>query len=230
MKQTLLAVVAILSASRWAQGEVRPNISLLNVGSFHKGEVNALSGERWLGLVKNGSDSAWQFFPVEIVTVQDPLLDGDGQRSGSEVKVLEGEPMFLIRGADELASKKVKTVRFNPLGPMQVEQTPLQLSCQDCKDALSLRLIDVTGPDGKVSRLILEGEGMSQTIYEWPEGFDDQHCELIWAGDLNGDGKIDLFMNLSDHYNVNKKTLLLSSKRKGSSLVEQVAVFKTTGS
>ena len=70
---------------------------------------------------------------------------------------------------------------------------------------------------------------MSQTLYEWPEGFDDQHCELLWAGDLNGDGKIDLFMNLSDHYNVQQMTLLLSSKGQRKSLVERVAVFRTTG-
>ncbi len=229
MTQKLLAVIAILGVSSLGQGEARPNFSLLSVGSFHKGEVSARSGERWLGLVMNGTETVWQYFPVEVATVKDPLLDGEGQRSGTEVKVPGGEPKFLIRGADQLARKKVKTVRFNPLGPMQVNQIPIQLSCQDCKSVLSLRLIDVEGATGRISRLELEGEGISQTIYEWPEGFDDQHCELIWAGDVNGDGKIDLFMNLSDHYNINEMTLLLSSKRKRASLVERVAVFKTTG-
>ena len=47
--------------------------------------------------------------------------------------------------------------------------------------------------------------------------------------DVNGDGKIDLLMNLSDHYNVNEMTLLLSLKRPRGSLVEKVAVFRTTG-
>lgn len=232
VNRQLLAIIAILSASHPGYSGARPDVSLLSVGNFHKGEVRASSGERWMGLVKNGPESAWQFFPVEVQSVKDPLLDGEDQKSGTEVKVLSGEPLFLIRGVEGLARKKVKTARFNPLGPMLADQTPIQLSCQDCKGSLSLRIIDVKrggGDVGRSSRLVLEGEGISQILYEWPEGFDDQHCELIWAGDLNGDGKIDLLMNLSDHYNVNEMTLLLSLKRPRGSLVEKVAVFRTTG-
>lgn len=185
-----------------------------------------------MGLVKNGAESAWQFFQVAVQNVKDPLLDGEDQKSGTEVKVRDGEPLFLIRGVESLARKKVKTARFNPLGPMLADQTPIQLSCQDCKGSLSLRIIDVKrgeGDAGRSSRLVLEGEGISQILYEWPDGFDDQHCELIWSGDLNGDGRIDLLMNLSDHYNVNEMTLLLSLKRPRETLVEKVAVFRTTG-
>lgn len=232
MNRQLLAAMAILGVASLGQGKARANFSLMNVGSFHKGEVSARSGERWLGLVQNGAESSWKFFPVEVQAVKDPLLDEEGGKTGTEVKVLGGEPLFLVRGADQLAGKKVKTARFSPLGPMIADQDPIQLSCLDCKGVLKLRLIDVKrgdGDTGRTSRLVLEGEGISQTLYEWPEGFDDQHCELIWAGDLNGDGKIDLFMNLSDHYNVQQMTLLLSSKGQRESLVERVAVFRTTG-
>ena len=77
--------------------------------------------------------------------------------------------------------------------------------------------------------MVLESDGISQTLYEWPHGFSDQHCELIWAGDLDGDGKLDLYIDLSDHYNVMGKTLFLSSKRQPGKLVERIAQFLTVG-
>ena len=32
------------------------------------------------------------------------------------------------------------------------------------------------------------------------DGYVDQHASLLWAGNHDGDGKIDLNMNVSDHY------------------------------
>lgn len=81
----------------------------------------------------------------------------------------------------------------------------------------------------RVSRLLLEHEGLVQVLYEWPEGFIDQQCELVWAGDLDGDGALDLCMNLSDHYNANETTLFLSSKRGKGKLLERGAAFRTIG-
>jgi hypothetical protein len=81
----------------------------------------------------------------------------------------------------------------------------------------------------RASRLLLENNDRKQVLYEWPSGLLDQHCELIWAGDLDGDGKLDLFMALSDHYNVTEYTLFLSSRGSGGKLVDRVAAFRATG-
>ena len=116
MNRQLLAAMAILGAASLVQGKARPNFLLMNVNSFHKGEVSARAGERWLGLVQNGAEFSWKYFPVEVQALKDPLLDEEGGKTGTEVKVSGGEPVFLVRGADQLAFKKVKTARCNSLG------------------------------------------------------------------------------------------------------------------
>jgi hypothetical protein len=46
---------------------------------------------------------------------------------------------------------------------------------------------------------------------------------------LDGDGRLDLYMWLSDHYNVIEHTLFLSSKAPADGLVERVAFWTTVG-
>ena len=70
--------------------------------------------------------------------------------------------------------------------------------------------------------------GQIQTLYKWEQGLVDQHCNLQWAGDLDGDGKLDLVMDLSDYYNLSELTLFLSSGA-GTSIVKKVSSFCTSG-
>ena len=51
----------------------------------------------------------------------------------------------------------------------------------------------------------------------------------MWAGDLDGDGKLDLLLNLSTHYNLDSHRLFLSSMAKKGQLVGEAAVFDAVG-
>ncbi|NIQ12133.1 MAG: hypothetical protein GWO23_21940 [Gammaproteobacteria bacterium] len=53
--------------------------------------------------------------------------------------------------------------------------------------------------------------------------------QVLWAGDLDRDGKLDILLDLTDHYNVSAPTLLLSSMAAANELVQPVAEFRTTG-
>ena len=65
----------------------------------------------------------------------------------------------------------------------------------------------------------------SQTLVESARGFDDAYPRVIWAGDLDRDGKIDLFMNSARHYQIIEYTLFLSSAAKDEEIVGQVATW-----
>ena len=125
----------------------------------------------------------------------------------------------------------MRTVLHSPEGLNLPEKDALELDLQG--DAVyRIRVIDRRVSDDspeKPSRLVTESEGMSQVLHEWPSGLLDQHCELVWAGDLDGDGKLDLFMILSDHYNVMERTLFLSSRLSKLDFVKRIASFVTVG-
>jgi hypothetical protein len=59
--------------------------------------------------------------------------------------------------------------------------------------------------------------------------FDDQMITIIWAGDLDGDNKVDLIIDTSRHYNVMIPTLYLSSKATNGTMVKCVAMHKSVG-
>lgn len=233
MKRRRLVILwAIAIAHAFPQETKEPALSLITTGSFHKGEVRARTGQQWLGLVPTRGGFAWRVVSPIVRPVEDPISDGIGQNTGVGVSVRGGTPVFLIRRAGDLSRAKVKPAFYRRDGSPLPETDSLKLSCSDYRGRYGLNISNRrVGEDApaRVSRLVLEGDGLKQTLYQWPEGFSDQHCELIWAGDLDGDGKLDLLMNLSDHYNVSEVTLFLSSRRAPGTLVKRVASFRTTG-
>lgn len=58
---------------------------------------------------------------------------------------------------------------------------------------------------------------------------DDCGWGIYWAGDLDGDGKLDLYLDLANHYNVGQYRLFLSSPAEKGKLVKEVANFRFVG-
>ncbi|HEX8537065.1 MAG TPA: hypothetical protein VF664_06340, partial [Cystobacter sp.] len=75
-------------------------------------------------------------------------------------------------------------------------------------------------------RLTLHGGPEPVVLYEVQET-DDGSWELLWAGDLNRDGGLDLVLRTSRHYNVLHLRLFLSGEGKGG--VREAAVFEIMG-
>ncbi len=73
------------------------------------------------------------------------------------------------------------------------------------------------------ARVLVSGGGRTQVIYS-ADGFaDDPHFEIAWAGDLDGDERLDLVVNLSNKYSILPYRLLLSSKAAAGALVGEAA-------
>jgi hypothetical protein len=77
---------------------------------------------------------------------------------------------------------------------------------------------------GPYSLEIENGKGISQ-IFAYTKRFNDAMFSLRWAGDLDGDGKLDLLIDGSDHYAGSKIVLFLSSYSDGGELFKKVAEF-----
>lgn len=124
-------------------------------------------------------------------------------------------------------------VRFAPV-PDGVGSMAAAIPLGDGASALLVpRLAKSSDPDraGDEVRIELRAYGKRQTLghYEWYEGAGNgmgvigARDYLIWAGDLDGDGRIDLLMNWRD-YDIGQ-TLYLSSLAHGDEIVGEAGAF-----
>jgi len=78
------------------------------------------------------------------------------------------------------------------------------------------------------ARVVLSEGDRRQVLYSTDGFADEPHFEIEWAGDLDGDGELDLVANLSRKYSWHPHCLLLSSMASEHELVGQAACFETS--
>jgi len=218
---------------------------LLQTTQYHGDEVKSKSGLTWLGLFPTAKGE-FELNPakVEISLVHDPVEDRQNVKTGKLISVSsKRQPLFLVRGVSGLKSGKVST-------SLEDKEYTEQLHARHllCGKTLELKLgsratkltalgsaetRDKSGaPEGELLKgyeLVLECGGVKQTLYKENEITLDGCPSIIWAGDLDRDGKLDLFIDMTNHYNLSKPTLFLSSKAKLGKLVEAVASISAVG-
>lgn len=214
-----------------AAGPKRPPQRLLEIGQYHHDEVWARKADLWLGLFRSNGEWAWR--PVNLRLRRVPDILDDVTPLGWDVRVAEmpPEPVLLVQGLPELASQQVTTVYYrgwNPSLPSKSHRRSIQLG----ERQYSLELSNPKPWDGALgpgATLTLREAGVAQTLYALPDGGNDAGWSLHWAGDCDGDGRLDLYVTVTSHYNVAERRLYLSSKAKAGQLVGLFAEFVTVG-
>ncbi len=224
-KNMLMSSVAVLSilvfvTSAQVRQSDQSRIELLEMGMYGP-ETTAQTGEVWLGL--NISDQGSQILPYRLTV--DKLAE-------SPITVdLPLDPLFLLKGASMLSAGPVITI-FG--GGDETSWRPLL-----AKPPMELRLagvvysLEVTGSGDNSecsgeglphnARLVLKSGEKEQTIYSlgWYCG-EDSSWFLIWAGDLDRDGHLDLYVSVGS-----EKRLLLSSPAGKGHFIKDVAQLYT---
>lgn len=81
------------------------------------------------------------------------------------------------------------------------------------------------------AELVLSDGQRTQVLYrprEWGEPTYPR-WQLLWAGDLDGDRRLDLLIDLTWHYNLSQRMLFLSSVAAPGRLLRKVGLFETIG-
>lgn len=243
----LLSILAVSGLS--ASGTLGPKPQMLMPGKFHGDEVTATAGKGWLGLFlsPDRKSSSLKSVQVQIQPTWDEVMDSEHEKTGKEVTVIpNGEPLFLFSHVPGLIPGPVTTVFSDgvdlPLNRQRIFHLPsgyAYLLKATGRFDPSRSPVDPKQEIVREYQVILErmpgkqGQpaGGAQVLYRREDAVEigDGTPKLLWVGDLDHDGKLDLVMDMTTHYNVSIPTLFLSRPAKGGELLHPMASFPTTG-
>ena len=202
---------------------------------FHGDEIKAKTGDAFLALVCNDKDDCvLQPVKIEVTAEFHPVVDAEGERTGKRVSVLGVEMSYLLR-SQHLAAGPVTNAKpsFADLLPVS---KPQMITLGTTKYVLHYRCTSAPDPDGYVDcMLVLDSNGVTQVLATFP-AFDeggrlnslDVEQYVVFAGDLDHDGKLDLLANVSSHWNEWRPALYLSRAAREGELVGRVAELHVT--
>jgi hypothetical protein len=241
-----LAIFAFLISTANAVGEGLYQILL--PGEWPGQGISVESGNDWWGIFPDGDGFTLQHAPVTITLVHDSMMDREGEMTGRKVTIpQDSTPVLLIQGLkDPVAgtilpatleppswpSEQATTLRQNAfLFPGQTHRLSLPT------DRVRLTAIGAVEEDSTYHHpqiinyqlKLYRGEdekAVSQVLTTIPRMGDLGEPHLVWVGDIDRDGKIDLIYDLTDHYVKTHLALFLSSAAKEGELVGLVAEWK----
>ncbi|MBI1807320.1 MAG: hypothetical protein HYR76_09755 [Ignavibacteria bacterium] len=213
------------------QKKTQSKFQLLFVGNYHAGEISANSGETWYGLFP--SESGYELLATKIMVkaAHDIIVDQDpSQQSGLKVSVDQpSRPLFLVKGPFPFKNGSIKSVFSGHQYLTSIHHLILNLG-----DTIQYNLT-TTGEliEGHSSftnfKVNLTFGKIHQTVATMRGTDEDGPPSILWAGDLDRDGKLDLLLDLTNHYNASEPTLFLSSQATEGKLVAKVASHRSVG-
>jgi hypothetical protein len=209
---------------------------ILYTDLFHGDEVTAKSGEPFLALVCTGTGCVLQPVKVQVTQEYDPIVDAEDERTGKRVSAIGVDEHVYLLQSKRLHAGIVTTATPAATDLLPVAK-PQTITLGATKYLLHYRCGSGADPEGFVDcSLIMEAHGVTQVLATFP-ALDtggkvnslDIEQYVMFAGDLDHDGKLDLLANVSGHWNEWHPALFLSSAAKDGELVARVAELVATG-
>ena len=228
MRQRLwILIVASIAIPAWSDEELGPSgIELLRPGSFHGDEVRAESGETWLGLFPTEEGFTLKPCQIDVDEVYDVVLH---RETGKRVSVSGAHaPLFLIRGLSGLSTGNIPTVVNQPQSLMPGES--VSVGAENAPFDLS-----VTGKflSREEQRLLINYQiqitdgSQTQILFQEERPTTGSMPSLIWAGDLDNDGRLDFLIDTVDKLNKSNYSLFLSTSAGQGQLLGLAAAFRS---
>ena len=212
-------------------------------GQFHGGESVARHGERWLALRVRPDGAELLTARVAVERVHDALLDGEGEATGEAVSAIGlDDATMLLRGPGlhsgtvaQAAVVDLSSEHGFPTHRLSLGAREYRIATRCSADPVHTT---VEHPTYTCSIDLIDGERRQSllSLGAYRESSDarlllagDASPRLIFAGDLDRDGRLDLIFDTTDHYNLSRPTLFLSGAAGKSELVRAVAAHDAVG-
>jgi hypothetical protein len=216
----------------------RPRVRVIETGQFHGDEIRARSGQTWLALFVNKRHSMLRYAKVSVRRVFDEITDyGEGRKTGKKVSV-DGQvqPILLIRPVAALKVGPVTTLFHNQKIDFEHGLEKFPATFKLGQRWYVLKVVAAGKNPGcpstsfpKNARLVLISGRSQQVLYTLDDCGNDPSWYVLWVGDLDRDGKLDLYVNVTQHYDVSERKLFLSSEAARGKLVREAGTFETWG-
>ena len=171
-------------------------------------------GQLWMGLCPKDGAYQWIKAPVHVLHAHDSN-DIDGVDTHISFAGC-AQPVLLQKGLNVPVMRPIVTTLSKADGSLQIG-APLQLKFES--HIYTLKIVSPQS-DGIAagSQLVFDDGEHQQVLFTCAANCNSPSWELLWAGDADFDGKLDLYINASNHYAAGNHMLLLSSLKNGTLL------------
>ncbi len=207
-------------ASTQAPADSLPH-TMLFTGKFHADEVPAdVDKRQWCGLFCS-KDGKYRLSPTKAISsrVVDPIIDGDsGEKTGWHIEAQSPDSCIaLIEQLPELKERTVEAISFekNYIYP----EDTLKFTYLDAEYTLYAAGKTKRNEKGEIETVVgyrlyiiakIKGKAY-RTLLATSMLFEEKMMQILFVGDIDGDGIIDLIIDTANHYNSLKPTLYLST-------------------
>jgi hypothetical protein len=207
-------------------------------GLYRESEVVATTGEKWLVLTQRGGRYSLVTALASVRKLRSSSYPGDENDARLTFSNIE-RPVFAVRDLKSVRPGGVTTLYERPSDreidrrnlPIDPMKTGFKRDFNLGDDWYTLRVSrGKTAAGTTVGALVLEKDDVHQVIAQnYHDGSGEIIGELRWVGDLDRDGKLDLYFDEFNEKGYYRVSLYLSSAAAAGNLVKRVAEFSTAG-
>lgn len=198
-------------------------------------DLTTRSGEKWLSLNQTPKGT----FTLRSSAIQIRQISSKEMDNGLRRVSFKGSPnpIFALRRLESIKAGDVHTLHFDPTEEIESEESELMEEGFRREFKLNdttyvLRVSRGTTKDGETIAILLLSDGHREQVIDrspiWPDSTSNLG-HLIWAGDLDKDGKLDLYIDRSLGEEKSGTGLFLSSHATSNNIINMVALFGHTG-
>lgn len=192
----------------------------MHADDITENDINAT----WIGFFISEDGFYTDNVKVNFKRVHDPIMDEDSVKTGW-LPVIENNSdscLYIISGLSGSKRSIAKHLEIKEKIILPGDTSTYTFLANEYK-------LWATGRNYNPYMLYFQRNSEKPQMLVYEAGFDDEMTDLLWMGDIDQDGLLDLIIDTSNHYNVMEISLYLSSYASLGNSLGKVAVTGLVG-